>query len=194
MTAEARLRLFFGVPVEEPLRAALCGAIAPVEERPSPVRWTKPDQLHVTVLFLGDVAVGRVDELSGAAGDCAARFPPGPLSFEGFGSFRRADGAILWAGAKGEWIEALARAAWEACRAIAPEADEPRRPFRPHVTIGRARWRNGRRRETEDVLAALETMTPPAAVQEATRLVLYRSELTPQGPVHTETGSWSPPG
>jgi 2'-5' RNA ligase len=147
-----------------------CAAIAPE------FRWVPAANLHLTVRFIGNVELTAVE---GIADRLAARRLAGfELGLGGVGTFRR--GRMV----RVVWIEVLAGA--EAARELAalveaecaaaglvPEA----RPFQPHLTLARARPREGAPLPPPPAPPGLE----PWRVDE---LVLYRSQLGRAGSVY----------
>ena len=154
----ARMRLFIAIDVPEAVRDALVGAQHSLRERASArLRWTRPDAMHLTLKFLGDVDAARVPSLSRVVAGVAARHHPFGLSVSRLGAFpggRRLQ--VVWAGIEGD-LQALGalRDALESELAAEGYAAEAR-AFRPHVTLGRTR--DGMRPdEAERISAALTT-------------------------------------
>ena len=102
----------------------------------SALRWTRPEQWHLTLAFLGEVHDESGGELARRLARVAARAHPLTLSL---GSAGRFGNRVLWTGVRGD-IDALRRLA-EAVRAAARRARLPveDRPYRPHLTLARAR-------------------------------------------------------
>jgi len=174
------VRCFVALDLPEPV----CNHLANLGERLQrrfPVRMVDRHQLHLTLLFAGDVDDHVVDGLAAAVH--AVALPPLRLHLRGFGHFPpRGVPRVLWAGLGGD--DAAVVALHEELAARAAELGVPRdaRDFAPHVTIGRVKSEFGAL-ALVDALAALEVdlKTKPFA---PTQLVLYASELRPSGPVH----------
>ena len=175
----ARMRLFIAVDVPETVRDALVGAQHSLRERASArLRWTRPDAMHLTLKFLGDVDAARLPSLARVVARVAARHHSFGLSVSRLGAFP--GGRLLqvvWAGIEGD-LQALGalRHALEAALVAEGYAAETR-AFRPHVTLGRTR--DGMRPdEAERINAALATTALPHGLAFAIeRVVLYRSHL-----------------
>ena len=171
-----RVRAFFGLPLPEAHRTALDAYISACAAAAPQFRWTPAANLHLTIRFLGHleqaVAEGIADRLGD---DPQAGFD---VRLDGTGTFKRGRLArVVWMGlASGtEAMAALAAAVEAACVAAGLEP-EPRR-FSAHLTLARARARDGA------VLAAL----PPPPELPAWRvetLVLFRSHLGRAGSVY----------
>jgi 2'-5' RNA ligase len=122
------MRAFFAIPVEEPLRARLAEVQDDLRGAGADVSWVRPESLHLTLKFLGDVDEGARFELA-----CAAPFD---LELAGVGEF---GGRVAWAGCRGDLapLRELAAQAERAGERVGVPREE--RPFSPHVTIGRIR-------------------------------------------------------
>ena len=115
--------------------------LAPRQEAGPELRWTGPEQWHVTLAFLPAVAERHLDDLVGRLGRAAARRTPWRVSVAGGGAFPHpAHAKVLFAGVDPDDPEELHRAATGA-RAAATKAGtvvEGGR-FHPHVTLARMR-------------------------------------------------------
>nr|WP_239029111.1 RNA 2',3'-cyclic phosphodiesterase [Pseudonocardia acidicola] len=108
----------------EPLRA----------DRPE-LRWTPPEQWHLTLVFLGEVDDRPREDLTERLARAAARHQPLELSLGGGGRF---GDRVLWTRVRGE-IDGLRRMA-ASVQAAARHARLPvqARPYRPHLTLARS--------------------------------------------------------
>ena len=121
------MRLFVSL---RPSRQALAHLGAAVAGR----RTSDPEQWHITLAFLGEVAAP--DTLYAGLGAAAARTAPFALHLAGSGEFARA--GVVWVGVAGDvdGLAALAADVQQACRDAG--LGLPQRPFRPHLTIGKS--------------------------------------------------------
>lgn len=105
---------------------------------PGAVRWTQPDQFHITLKFLGDVQAEHVPMLEKSLAPICATSPALQLSARGIGFFPNPHKPrVIWAGASdanGQLSE-LYRQVDEALRWLAP-AERPEK-FTGHITLGR---------------------------------------------------------
>lgn len=114
----------------------LDGALRRVRDRPGAPRWAGRDLHHLTLAFFGEVPERRVPDLLGELG--AVVGPAVHLRLAGAGTFpEKGDPRVLWIGADGdlETLAGLARSTADAGRAAGLDVD--RRPYRPHLTVGR---------------------------------------------------------
>jgi RNA 2',3'-cyclic 3'-phosphodiesterase len=121
----------------DPALDHLAGSLARLRDRPDAPRWVGRDAQHVTLAFFGEVPAGQVAELTDAVG-AAVGAPSLHLRLSGAGTFpERGAPRVLWVGVDGDLAElaALAGAAADAGRSAGVPVD--RRPYRPHLTVGR---------------------------------------------------------
>ncbi len=149
---------------------AACASAAPE------FRWTPAANLHVTVRFLGSVERAVVDQIAGRLEAVPLR--SFALGLSGLGTFQRGRLVrVVWLQVRPGVEEARELAALveaECVRAgLAPEA----RAFQAHLTVARARARDGAARPPLPV-------PPEAAPWRAEELVLYSSRLGRAGAVY----------
>ncbi|WP_219415910.1 RNA 2',3'-cyclic phosphodiesterase [Pseudonocardia nigra] len=103
-------------------------------DRPG-LRWTRPEQWHLTLAFLGEVDDPARQDLVERLGRAARRHPPLTLALSGAGRF---GDRVLWTRVSGD-VEPVRRLA-ASVRAAARRARLPvdDRPYRPHLTLARA--------------------------------------------------------
>lgn len=129
------MRLFVALtpPAEavEELRSATAGLAALA----SGLRWTRPEQWHVTLAFLGEVGDDAIEELTRRLGRAAARHPRLSLAFGGSGRFGH---RVLWTAVQGDrdQLRRLADSTAAAARRCGLQVEHRR--YRPHLTLARA--------------------------------------------------------
>jgi len=162
------VRLFVALTPPDEIVEELRANTAALRELAPELRWTRAEQWHLTLAFLGEVADEVVDELARRLNRAAARHPPLSLAFGGGGRFGH---RVLWTGVRGN-LEGLRRLA-DSVRAAARRSRLPveRRPYRPHLTLARS---DG----TADLRPLVERLAPwEGLAWVATWLYLMRSRL-----------------
>jgi len=173
------IRAFIAVELDGTARAAVARVIRTLRGVPGGerVRWVRPGNLHMTLRFLGNVASERVPAVVQCVGEAVTRLCPfqlrlGPVML--FPSPRRPQVVAMEVGPPAPLAQ-LAEAV-EAAVVRAGFAAEAR-GFRPHLTLGRLRGR-----ALAPVTAPVTAEGEAVAVEE---IVLFRSELTRHGAIHT---------
>jgi 2'-5' RNA ligase len=175
--AAIALRSFVAVPLPGPVQTALAAATGELARDLPGVKWTrKPENLHVTMKFLGLCAEDRLAELGAALRDALADIPRFELALRGFGAFPVPRAAkILFAGIA-DLQNRLAVVA-ELVETVAARfgfAREERR-FHGHVTVGRSK-------EGVDARAVLARVADrELGVMPVDELHLYESQLGGEG-------------
>lgn len=151
------------------------------------MRWVKPENIHLTLKFLGNVARTDLDGIAEAMADTVRAAPPIHLCAKGLGVFPGISRPrVLWVGLQGEThslIEIQKRLDERLGRiGIAPDT----RSFKAHLTIARAKG-NLNSKPLAEVMAALGNIE--SAPFTAEEMVLYQSELKPDGAVYTRLKS-----
>lgn len=179
-----KLRLFFAVELPEEVRARAAEHAARLRQSFPDVRagWERPEKMHVTLKFLGDVEAPRVSSLQRAAEAATRGLSSFTLTVEGAGSFPpRGAPRVLWLGLRddsGGLARLQSRLEQECEREGFPRET---RPFKPHLTLARLRTPQGARE-----LAAAHGETPFGPLDfNVTDLILIRSQLGPGGSRYT---------
>ncbi len=173
------MRTFVAIALQDSARREAEALLDALRSAPGAdaVRWVRPEALHVTLRFLGEIDEARVAPLAGALAASAAACPAFELSLgavRGFPSPRRPR-VVACEVAPAEPLAALAASVEEAVCAAGFAPDE--RAFRPHLTLGRVR--SGRR------AAVPECSAPEGARMRVDRIVLFRSVLGSSGSRYT---------
>jgi RNA 2',3'-cyclic 3'-phosphodiesterase len=181
----ATARLFFAVLLAPELRDAVAGIQERLRATRARVKWVEPQNLHFTMKFLGETPEGLTRRLVEVARDVAARHVAFPLEVGGVGAFpRAAEPRVVWVGC-GAGAAALEALAADLDAALARErlSSPEQRPFKAHLTVGRARDP----REARDLEPVLRDEARAAVgLMQVTHLALMRSELRREGPVYAE--------
>ncbi len=193
MPAETRVerpeswRLFVAFSLPEPVKVELLQAQTVLRQAlpERGVRWTTPDQFHLTLKFLGNVEAARVNALGQALAGVARSFGALSLRAEGIGFFPGARSPrVIWAGVRDarEDLPRLQQAVEAAVGEFTAEKPEPR--FSGHVTLGRVK-QLGRREVERLVELSAPFSAKPFGEWVAQELELVRSQLTPAGPKYS---------
>jgi len=175
-------RVFFALDIDDATRRRIVAASDPLMSLPGKINWTRPENLHVTMNFIGDTPDERIAELCGLATEAAERwddggdgvtftvgplvcFPPGRRTRMIWAPLRQ--GADAAASLHAALNQALADAGWPS----------ESRPFKGHVTVARIK--------AADPTDAVKQL-PDDELGEVTarELTLYESTLTHSGPIY----------
>ena len=183
-----RFRVFAALELPRYNQAQLGEVLAGLQTAvpPGTVRWVRPEVVHLTLKFYGDVPAEDVPAMETALAEAAGQGQAMTLSLTGLGVFpnpRRPQ--VIWVGVAGDLdtlftLQGRVEAVSEAL-GYAPEA----RAYKPHLTLGRV---NGTLSPGEHVrlMEALQARRDDVfGAFQAETLSLVRSDLRPNGPVYT---------
>jgi len=178
------MRLFVAIDLDDDARRAIAAEqkrLARQLAGASSLRMVRPEQMHLTLAFLGEV-----DDVRSAAIVDAMRADlqaaPFSIVYAGLGVFPP-HGAprVLWLGVTTGRDDAIAVQRQIAER-LARVGNEPeQRAYHPHLTL--ARWRRSTPADRRRLLAA--DRGAPIAQVDAAAVTLYQSRLSPSGPSYT---------
>ncbi len=181
-------RVFVALALEPALMAALVRVQQRLQARlpRRVVRWARPEQLHLTLCFLGNVAVVRLPALAAVLHEAVASLPAPRLTLTGAGGFPdRQRPRVLWVGIGGD-LAALDLLQARVAAAVAGFGEHREaRGFQPHLTVGRLAGANAQTaRAVGEALAAVTVSLLgewcPA------QLHLVESRLSPEGARYAE--------
>ncbi len=175
-------RLFIAISLPADVKMALQHSIDLLQQQISnkTVRWVKPDNIHLTLRFLGDTAVSKIPQLTAALDELNAVQQSFSLQLNQLGCFpNKKHPRVLWVGLQGEIRQLIALK--QAVDHTLQQVDYPleTRKYNPHLTIGRVKdsAKLGRMKWGGDVAPQLFSVTA---------VTLYQSELTPNGAIYTK--------
>ncbi|MFZ5470044.1 MAG: RNA 2',3'-cyclic phosphodiesterase [Myxococcota bacterium] len=178
------MRLFVALELSSPVRAALERAVDVAHRRAPKARWADPQKLHLTLAFLGETEEEKVPALKEALTRAASRHRRLSLVARGGGGFGASrHPRVLWIGVEGE-LPALTALQADLIRELVPLGFTPeKRPFRPHLTLARAKNPRGDP-QLAACVAALEHFD--GGEWPVRKLVLFQSQLSPKGARYTQ--------
>ena len=175
-------RTFIAIELTPEVRVGVAQHISFLRRELPDVRasFSREDNLHLTLKFLGNVPVADIPKVSDAVERATKSVSPFEIEFSGCGSFpTHGRPSVLWIGAQASSLQIL-HAAIENELAEVGFARESR-PFHPHLTVARLRHPQGARQLGElHKSQGFETIAFAVA-----EVVVFRSELLKQGSKHT---------
>jgi 2'-5' RNA ligase len=152
-------------------------------------KWVKVDNIHLTVVFMGDIKEEVIQAIKEEVKTVCLGFPPFKISLDGIGVFpntRRP--RVLWLGLEGE-IERISSLRDGLQEHLKPFGiKEEKRPFKPHLTLGRFRKQNRGGSQLDEIINRYRELEGPLCRVE--ELIMFKSELRSQGAIYTKMDSW----
>ena len=176
------IRTFIAVNLAEALRERMAQVQQELRATMADVKWVASEGFHMTLKFLGNVDAEAMDHVVQAASDSLQGVPPAPITFRGVGAYPRvAAPRVVWSGVTqgGEQLVAIAERVEQAMEKLGFERE--RRPFSPHLTLGRVR--TPRQPELSEAIQRLREVEMGSMTVEAVHVM--RSQLTPKGAIYS---------
>jgi len=176
------VRAFIAIGISDEVRGEIALVQNRLKKTGAHVSWVRPENIHLSVQFLGDISRDRIEQASRVVAAAAGAVRVFSLRVCGVGSFGRGGSPrVIWAGT--EDCAELAALHCHVRRGLAEVGIKTEeRPFRPHLTIGRVRSSRGR----QDLAAALAPLENAVfGMCEIAQLNLMRSTLRPSGAEYT---------
>jgi 2'-5' RNA ligase len=134
------MRTFIAIELDEKIKAAISEFIRKLDRGDRHIRWIKPQGMHLTLKFLGDITREKMTDVQSVLNKIAKGHPSFQLSLVGTGTFPpgRKFPRVLWIGVKenSTLLEIQSRLEQEFEKIHFPKEQ---RKFHPHLTLGRVK-------------------------------------------------------
>ncbi len=181
-------RLFLAINLPREIKDKLAHLQQELAHTRAQVRWVRPEGIHLTLKFFGEVPEEMIDTLARLAQETVVQKACGSLRFrvKGLGTFpslRRP--RVIWVGLEGDLSKLLSlqQALEEAFAKLGFVPED--RPFVPHLTLGRVKSGKG----LDQLVSIIKRyQAEPFALPEefeVSEIILYQSILKPSGAVYT---------
>ena len=157
------------------------------------VRWVNVDNIHLTVVFMGNIREEDIPAIKGQIRKACMEFGPFDIELNGLGVFPNVQRPrVLWLGLDGdiERMSSLKSALQELLKPFGIK--EEKRSFRPHLTMGRFRKPNRGDSTLDNIISQYKDLDGP--VCQLKELIMFKSELKREGAEYTKMESWPLPG
>jgi 2'-5' RNA ligase len=184
---EIRSFLAFDLPAEMRDSVSLLSSeLKPLLPR---ARWVRAENIHLTIVFLGEVPESSIEGIAGVAKSVCDRYGAFDMALRGVGVFSGIrNPRVLWIGLQTD-LERISYFRNALQRELRPFGiQEEKRSFRPHLTV--CRFRKGAKGGEPLAKIISEYKEFSASFCRVERLFLFKSELTPKGSIYTELAQW----
>ena len=199
------MRCFIAIDIDDKIRKAIADLqkqiAAKVDIKKGDVKWVEPENIHLTLKFLGEIDDSKLPEIRGIAEQVAAAHNKFALDIETVGSFGGKSAKVVWVGVS-EWHGLPARentakmAVPQELLALQKDLDDrleqagypkEEREFSAHLTICRVKNPKAGFKVAE-VVGQFAQLKLSSISADAVHI--YQSQLTPQGPIYTLLSSF----
>jgi 2'-5' RNA ligase len=185
------MRCFIAIDIDDSNRAAL-GDLqqqlkSEVDIKKSDVKWVKPENIHLTLKFLGEITDEQVVDVCNIVEEVAGRHSRFELDIESVGHFGGKSARVLWVGT-GKSSENLLKLQEDVEQQLASAGWPPEnRAYSGHLTLCRVR---NPKAGIKLAQVAEQYRNFKVGVIPADSVSVYQSQLTPAGPIYTVLGNY----
>jgi len=184
---DAAIRAFIALKLPEQLTSLLNSTQQKLMGYGFKIRWVRPENIHLTIKFLGDIQLSDIDRISAVLSESARNFQPFSFYAKGLGVFpgiRRP--RVIWVGLAGEvdQIIGFQRHIDQSLSAIGYPKEK--RPFQGHLTLGRFKGAVHSGKLAEALNHQSGFVSDTVTIES---VILFKSDLKPSGAVYSELAS-----
>jgi RNA 2',3'-cyclic 3'-phosphodiesterase len=187
--AGSKVRAFIAVDLTREIEAKIAAAQAALGRFSHAVRWVRPESIHLTLKFLGEISTDQQRRVVETFSARRSGMAPFQIAVERLGFFPNARAPrVVWMGIEEgkKELQSLARFVDEAL-GVTGFPPEPR-PFSPHATIGRIKF-------LQDMASFIEATSAFSEYRCGTTIVrhffLYESKLDRGGSIYTKRATFA---
>jgi 2'-5' RNA ligase len=178
------MRTFIAIELPGEIKNILGSIQDELKQTQADVKWVKPENIHLTLKFLGEIDEDLVEKIHSILDEVAGKNCPFKLGLTNLGAFPKLQyPRVIWIGMVGDQkVIDIAKDLEEQMVKIGIPAES--RPFSSHITLGRLRSGLNRKALIEKLESLNKKFTPPYPEFNLHSLTLFKSTLTPQGPIY----------
>ena len=177
------IRSFLAIELPKPILKEIEEVQGDLKSANADVRWVNPEKIHLTLKFFGNIEESRIDPIFKSIEEVIWITLPFSLEVRGIGAFPNLrNPRVIWIGLIDgkEVLDSFQRQINTKLEKIGFQPED--RPFHPHLTLGRMKSSRGK----EELVGKMEKHKEEEfGVFQVERLVLFKSDLRPTGPIYT---------
>ncbi|HPM42577.1 MAG TPA: RNA 2',3'-cyclic phosphodiesterase [Candidatus Omnitrophota bacterium] len=178
------MRTFIAIELSEQIKNTLAQVQSHLRYAGADVKWVSEENIHLTIKFLGEITEEKCAKVSAVLDDTARQTKAFEFSLKDIGAFPKIEfPKVIWVG-----LDKGAKESAELAARIDRSLSEmgfavETRPFTAHLTIGRVRSPKNKAVLKDKILSY---RLQPATPNIISSVILFKSVLTPHGPVYTK--------
>jgi 2'-5' RNA ligase len=180
------VRSFLAIELPKPILRKIEEVQGDLRLTHADVRWVSPEKIHLTLKFFGNIEESRIDSIFKSIEESVQNTLPFSLKVRGVGAFpQMKNPRVIWMGLVNgsEALISLQKQIEDQLEKIGFQPED--RPFHPHLTLGRMKSSRGKNELVRRMEKHKEEEFGDLPVE---RVVLFKSDLRPSGPIYTPLG------
>ena len=177
------IRSFLAIELPEPILRKIGEVQGDLRSTHAEVGWTDPKKIHLTLKFFGNIEESRIDPIFKSIEEPVRKTLPFSLKVRGVGAFPHLKNPrVIWIGLVEEKgiLTSFQKQIETQLEKVGFQPEN--RPFHPHLTLGRMKSSRGK----EGLVGRIERHREEEFGDfQVERMVLFKSDLRPSGPIYT---------
>ena len=175
------MRTFIAFELSSAIKEELGRLKQEIKKVDADVKWSHPDNIHLTLKFLGNVEEEKIEQIKNILNEISSVEKPFEITLFKLGAFPSLDyPKVLWVGIDKNCseVERIAKTLEDSLEKIGFEKEE--KSFSAHLTLGRIKSGKNKAKLKEKLISSpVESRS-----SEIKGMTLFKSELTPKGPIY----------
>jgi len=180
------IRSFLAIELPKPILRKIEEVQGDLRLTHADVRWVSPEKIHLTLKFFGNIEESRIDSIFKSIEEPIRNTFPFSIKVRGVGAFpQMKNPRVIWMGLveEREVFASLQKQIETQLEKVGFQPED--RSFHPHLTLGRMRSSRGK----GDLVGRIEKHKEEEFGDlQVERVVLFKSDLKPTGPIYTPLG------
>lgn len=180
------MRTFIGIDLPASLKHKIMDIQKKLTGTYNKIKWVKKENLHITLKFIGEVSKDLTSEILKHTNVAVQEINSFPYTINKIGAFPKIKHPkVIWVGCKkkNSEIHKMFHKIEKSLQSI--NIKKEKRDFHSHITIGRTK----KFKNKNKLIKLLKKVKFPTYSMKVENLTLYKSNLSPQGPIYTKLGS-----
>jgi 2'-5' RNA ligase len=181
------MRLFIAVKISDAIRSELAEFVDQFLQFPGKVKWVEPQNMHLTLKFLGETDSKLLDKVKSATAAAAKGLGAFDVTLSGCGAFPNLRAPkVFWVGINDDKMRLRSLAQQIDSNMVGLGYEREARPFSPHLTLARVKEPE----RLELIKEAFGNAKFPPQTLGVKAIYLIESRLRPDGPVYTDVAEF----
>ena len=178
------MRTFIAITLPENIKSILSNTQDELKQVGADVKWVKPENIHLTLKFLGEIEQELLEKIKGVLEEIAQKNMTFSAYLSKLGAFPKLRyPRVIWI-SLGHDQTIIDIAKDLETRMLKIGFPKESRAFTTHITLGRIRSGLKRNELIQKIEILNKNISGPQAEFRVTNLTLFKSTLTPQGPIY----------
>lgn len=177
------MRTFIAIGIPKNIKDKIGVYEEPLRKERAKISWIKPENIHITLKFLGEVEENKIQEIYEALKKCVSNQKPFDIEVIGTGGFPNLNRPrIIWVGLKkgSEELKTLAKSIDNELEKLGFRKEK--RGFSPHLTVGRVK----NIYNIHEFVEKMNSVEFKGDTFTADEILIMKSDLKPTGAVYTK--------